>query len=300
MSLNRTYYAYLMHSRTKGSRNGFSKNPDYKPVGTPAKGIWRNGRYIYNFGNQIGNTVRNGFETIRSNVNQKVEPLKRSISAQDAYSRALLEDKPLREVEAAYRDVKATKQSPANPKKKDSKNFVMETLRSNYKIGPLIRAGEAAGKAVSDAIRKSNDEEARKEGFKDDADRQRHMIEEAQRWKEYTESDKYKENRQEFLKKKAQREKYKEAFIKERKEAFDKQWAKDHKAKPLTTGEKFVKAAVGSIVGSGDILGDAAVRAKRGLNYEVALSDQMEAWEEGYDSMDDFYNGKRSKKYTGW
>lgn len=37
----------LKHYRTKGSRNGYSKNPNYKVVGQKAKGRWVNGRYVY-------------------------------------------------------------------------------------------------------------------------------------------------------------------------------------------------------------------------------------------------------------
>lgn len=37
----------LKHYRTKGSRNGYSKNPNYKVVGQRAKGKWVNGRYVY-------------------------------------------------------------------------------------------------------------------------------------------------------------------------------------------------------------------------------------------------------------
>lgn len=37
----------LKHYRTKGSRNGYSKNPNYKVVGQRAKGRLVNGRYVY-------------------------------------------------------------------------------------------------------------------------------------------------------------------------------------------------------------------------------------------------------------
>ena len=37
----------LMHYRTKGSRNGYSKNSNYRPVGQRATGRLVNGRYVY-------------------------------------------------------------------------------------------------------------------------------------------------------------------------------------------------------------------------------------------------------------
>lgn len=37
----------LMHYRTKGSRNGYSKDPNYRPVGQQAQGKIINGRYVY-------------------------------------------------------------------------------------------------------------------------------------------------------------------------------------------------------------------------------------------------------------
>ena len=37
----------LMHYRTKGSRNGYSKNPNYRAVGQRATGRLINGRYVY-------------------------------------------------------------------------------------------------------------------------------------------------------------------------------------------------------------------------------------------------------------
>lgn len=37
----------LMHYRTKGSRNGYSKNPNYRAVGQRATGRLVNGRYVY-------------------------------------------------------------------------------------------------------------------------------------------------------------------------------------------------------------------------------------------------------------
>lgn len=44
---NRGNGSSLRHYRTKGSRNGYSKDPNYKPVGQRATGKIVNGRYVY-------------------------------------------------------------------------------------------------------------------------------------------------------------------------------------------------------------------------------------------------------------
>lgn len=47
MANNKVYTDYLMHGRTKGSKNGISTTPGYRAVGQKAKGQWINGRYVY-------------------------------------------------------------------------------------------------------------------------------------------------------------------------------------------------------------------------------------------------------------
>ena len=44
---NRGNGSSMRHYRTKGSRNGYSKDPNYKPVGQQAQGKIVNGRYVY-------------------------------------------------------------------------------------------------------------------------------------------------------------------------------------------------------------------------------------------------------------
>lgn len=44
---NRGNGSSLRHYRTKGSRNGYSKDPNYRPVGSKAVGKIVNGRYVY-------------------------------------------------------------------------------------------------------------------------------------------------------------------------------------------------------------------------------------------------------------
>lgn len=44
---NRGNGSSLRHYRTKGSRNGYSKDPNYRPVGQQAQGKIINGRYVY-------------------------------------------------------------------------------------------------------------------------------------------------------------------------------------------------------------------------------------------------------------
>jgi hypothetical protein len=53
MANDKVYGNYLMHYRTKGSKNGFSKYPWYTPIGEKAKGI-------ITAPNMVANTVRRG------------------------------------------------------------------------------------------------------------------------------------------------------------------------------------------------------------------------------------------------
>jgi len=52
MANEKTYPNYLMHYRTKGSKNGISTTKGYTAVGQKAKGRWVNGRYVYELGAQ--------------------------------------------------------------------------------------------------------------------------------------------------------------------------------------------------------------------------------------------------------
>lgn len=55
--------SYLRHYRTKGSKNGYSKNPKYRPVGQQAKGQWVNGRYVYQSSSPL---ERGGYNQIQN------------------------------------------------------------------------------------------------------------------------------------------------------------------------------------------------------------------------------------------
>lgn len=56
----------LMHYRTKGSRNGYSKDPNYRPVGQQAQGKIVNGRYVYDTPNTIsGRGLANGIQSMQ-------------------------------------------------------------------------------------------------------------------------------------------------------------------------------------------------------------------------------------------
>ena len=47
MANEKTYPNYLMHYRTKGSKNGISTTKGYTAVGQKARGHWVNGHYVY-------------------------------------------------------------------------------------------------------------------------------------------------------------------------------------------------------------------------------------------------------------
>ena len=64
----------LMHYRTKGSRNGYSKDPNYRPVGQQAQGRFINGRYVYdNPTAQRGGPSTHGVNTDEAIANIKGE-----------------------------------------------------------------------------------------------------------------------------------------------------------------------------------------------------------------------------------
>lgn len=51
MANDKIYPNYLMHYRTKGSRNGVSTTKGYTAVGQKAKGKYENGQYVYDYSN---------------------------------------------------------------------------------------------------------------------------------------------------------------------------------------------------------------------------------------------------------
>lgn len=64
MANNRIYANFLMHGRTKGSRNGVSTTKGYTAVGQKAKGKIINGRYVYDYYTPYGmknSTITEGY-----------------------------------------------------------------------------------------------------------------------------------------------------------------------------------------------------------------------------------------------
>ena len=59
MANDKVYTDYLMHGRTKGSRNGISTTKGYTAIGQKAKGRWVNGRYVYDTSKSYGGNVEN-------------------------------------------------------------------------------------------------------------------------------------------------------------------------------------------------------------------------------------------------
>lgn len=70
---NKTYANYLMHGRTKGSRNGISTTKGYTAVGQKAKGKLINGKYVYTAGVNLPtnfNGLSNYMDVANSNKTQ--------------------------------------------------------------------------------------------------------------------------------------------------------------------------------------------------------------------------------------
>ena len=59
MANDKVYTDYLMHGRTKGSRNGISTTKGYTAIGQKAKGRYINGRYVYDTPKSYGGNVEN-------------------------------------------------------------------------------------------------------------------------------------------------------------------------------------------------------------------------------------------------
>lgn len=69
----------LMHYRTKGSRNGYSKNANYKPVGQRATGRLVNGRYVYDTaGSKPANVSQEYWDELQYNTNPNYKPAQKA------------------------------------------------------------------------------------------------------------------------------------------------------------------------------------------------------------------------------
>lgn len=123
---NRGQGAHLRHYRTKGSRNGVSKDPNYRPVGEKAVGRIINGRYVYE---QIANNpfVKNLVTA------QKQNYLKRQADA----SYARLQAKRPTNVGVDKLAAKAEQQARA-------RNAANESYNSNMKKKQMAMQAKAA------------------------------------------------------------------------------------------------------------------------------------------------------------
>lgn len=69
----------LMHYRTKGSRNGYSKDPNYRPTGQRATGRLVNGRYVYDTaGSKPANVSQEYWDELQSNTNPNYKPAQKT------------------------------------------------------------------------------------------------------------------------------------------------------------------------------------------------------------------------------
>ena len=77
----------LRHYRTKGSRNGYSKDPKYKPVGQKASGRIVNGRYVYDTsGPKPDNVSQEYWDELQANTNPNYKPPSSKKNAINIYS----------------------------------------------------------------------------------------------------------------------------------------------------------------------------------------------------------------------
>jgi hypothetical protein len=74
-----SYGGYLKHYRTKGSRNGYSNDPNYKPVGQRAQGELIDGRYVYEGAKAKSSNRLNGNNDViyEKRIKEKIIPEKR-------------------------------------------------------------------------------------------------------------------------------------------------------------------------------------------------------------------------------
>ena len=75
-----SYGGSLKHYRTKGSRNGYSNDPNYKPVGQRAQGKLINGKYVYEDAKAKSSNRLNGNNGViyEKRIKEKIIPEKRT------------------------------------------------------------------------------------------------------------------------------------------------------------------------------------------------------------------------------
>lgn len=147
---NRGQGAKLRHYRTKGSKNGVSKDPNYRPVGEKAVGRIINGRYVYE---QIANNpfVKNFVSA------QKQNYLKRQADA----SYARLQAKRPTNVGVDKLAAKAEQQARARNAANESYNSNMKKKQMAMKVKAASERGAAnnwqeRGNAMASTIRAIN------------------------------------------------------------------------------------------------------------------------------------------------
>lgn len=147
---NRGQGAHLRHYRTKGSKNGVSKDPNYRPVGDKAVGRIINGRYVYE---QVANNpfVKNLVSA------QKQNYLKRQADA----SYARLQAKRPTNVGVDKLAAKAEQQARARNAANESYNSNMKKKQMAMQVKAASERGAAnnwqeRGNAMASTIRAIN------------------------------------------------------------------------------------------------------------------------------------------------
>lgn len=136
-----TYGGYLKHYRTKGSRNGYSNDPNYKPVGQRAQGKLINGKYVYEDAKAKSSNRLNGNNGViyEKRIKEKIIPEKRTFE-----KRTPSPSKPIR----------TQPQQKQNWFQRGVSNVGKAATSAGNWLGDRGRdAGNAVGKAASNAGR---------------------------------------------------------------------------------------------------------------------------------------------------
>lgn len=172
MANEKTYPNYLMHYRTKGSKNGVSRTKGYTAVGQRAKGQYINGRYVYD--NLLGKSFpatetgkRQSWQQIGNNYRAADEAVQRAATGQSRAVDISGNGRPQRE-EATNRYIaavnKKSKQALQNIKKERSAAEIKGYANNWQQQGNNFRAaneawerfGSGKSKNITGTDRKSN------------------------------------------------------------------------------------------------------------------------------------------------
>lgn len=130
---NKTYANYLMHGRTKGSRNGISTTKGYTAVGQKAKGHLVNGKYVYDYAStgsqndwqQQGNYARAGGEAVNRAVSGQTSRVHIKLnSAQENQGIAGMTAKNIRDLSKAGATKGDAQQAALEQWKKQNQNAI--------------------------------------------------------------------------------------------------------------------------------------------------------------------------------